>query len=67
VSAVDTTCAGDVFNAALCVALAEERSFDEAIRFATAASSISVTRQGAQTSIPTRCEVDTLLREDENA
>jgi ribokinase len=67
VSAVDTTCAGDVFNAALCVALAEDRSFDEAVRFATAASSISVTRKGAQTSIPTRAEVDTLILKEKMA
>ena len=62
VTAVDTTCAGDVFNAGLCVGLAEGKSLEDAIRFATVASSISVTRKGAQTSIPTREEVEAALQ-----
>lgn len=58
VEAVDTTAAGDVFNGALAVALAEGRTLGAAARFAAAASSIAVTRQGAQRSIPQREEVD---------
>lgn len=58
VSAVDTTAAGDVFNGALTVALAEGLPLLEAARFATHAAALSVTRIGAQSSIPTRCEVD---------
>lgn len=58
VEAVDTTAAGDVFNGALTVALAEERSLTEAVRFACKASAISVTRVGAQSSAPYRIEVD---------
>lgn len=58
---VDTTAAGDIFNGALCVALAEGKSIHDAMSFATAASSISVTRKGAQPSIPTRREVKSLL------
>lgn len=58
VEAVDTTAAGDVFNGALTVALAEERSLAEAVRFACKASAISVTRVGAQSSAPYRIEVD---------
>jgi ribokinase len=57
VNAVDTTAAGDVFNGALCVALAENRSLEEAVRFAIKAASISVTRMGAQASAPFRREV----------
>jgi ribokinase len=61
VEAVDTTAAGDTFNGALAVALAEGRAMPEAIVFANAAAAFSVTRHGAQSSIPTRSEVDTLL------
>lgn len=63
VEAVDTTGAGDTFNGALAVALSEGRPLREAVRFATAASSIAVTRMGAQSSVPMREEVDALLSE----
>ena len=58
VDAVDTTAAGDVYNGALCAALAEGTTLLDALYFATKASAISVTRAGAQPSIPTRNEVD---------
>ena len=58
VAAVDTTAAGDVYNGALCAALAEGKSLRDALTFATKASAISVTRVGAQPSVPTREEVD---------
>jgi ribokinase len=61
VVAKDTTAAGDTFNAALAVALAEDRGIEEALRFANAAAAISVTRMGAQASVPARGEVDALL------
>lgn len=61
-SAVDTTAAGDTFNGALAVALAEGQSMNSALRFANAAAGISITRMGAQASIPTRKEVDDLLQ-----
>jgi len=61
VTARDTTAAGDTFNAALAVALAEDRGTEEALRFANAAAAISVTRAGAQASVPARSEVDDLL------
>ena len=57
VQAIDTTAAGDCFNGAFVVGLAEGMTEEEAIRFATAASSIAVTRKGAQESIPYREEV----------
>jgi ribokinase len=63
VNAVDTTAAGDTFNAALAVALAQGQSLSEAAVFANAAAAISVTRPGAQTSAPTRDEVDAFLAE----
>ena len=58
IQAVDTTAAGDVFNGALVVALSEGRTLPEAVRFACKASAISVTRPGAQNSVPYRTEVD---------
>jgi ribokinase len=61
VTARDTTAAGDTFNAALAVALAEDRGIAEALRFANASAAISVTRMGAQASVPARAEVDALL------
>jgi len=61
----DTTAAGDTFNAALAVSLAEGRAIEEAIPFANAAAAISVTRLGAQASAPSRAEVDEFLAADE--
>jgi ribokinase len=61
VAAVDTTAAGDIFNGAFAVALAEGRDVAGAARFANAAAAISVTRPGAQTSVPSRDEVEELL------
>jgi ribokinase len=65
VAAVDTTAAGDAFNAAFAVALAAGQSEIEAGRFATAAAACSVTRHGAQPSMSTRGEVEDLLRRAE--
>ncbi|GAB3800412.1 ribokinase [Spirosoma humi] len=61
VTAVDTTAAGDCFNGALAVAIAEGRDLPDAVSFACKAASISVTRMGAQASLPYRQEVDTLV------
>ena len=61
VQAVDTTAAGDTFNGALVTAQLEGKPLRDAIRFAHAAAAISVTRSGAQPSIPLRAEVDEFL------
>ncbi|MCM3203782.1 ribokinase [Paenibacillus illinoisensis] len=61
VEAVDTTGAGDTFNAALAVALAEGKPLQESIRFANRAASLSVTKFGAQGGMPTRDEVEESL------
>ena len=61
VEAVDTTAAGDVFNGAFATALAEGRTVPQAARFANAAAALSVTRPGAQNSVPTRARVDRFL------
>ncbi|KKK39083.1 ribokinase [Mesobacillus campisalis] len=58
VEAVDTTGAGDTFNAAFAVALSEGRSLRESIQFANRAASLSVTKFGAQGGMPTRAEVE---------
>ncbi len=52
VTAVDTTAAGDAFNGALAYSLAEDKEIRDAIRFANKAASISVTKMGAQSSLP---------------
>jgi ribokinase len=61
VEAVDSTAAGDTFNAALAIAIAEGAPIPHALRFACAAAAISVTRAGAQVSAPARAEVDAFL------
>jgi ribokinase len=58
VKAVDTTAAGDAWNASFAVALAEGRSRHDAGTFANAAAALSVTRAGAQPGMPTRDEVE---------
>ena len=60
VKAVDTTAAGDTFIGGFAAQLAQGESVDAAIRFAQRAAALSVTRAGAQPSIPTRAEVDAL-------
>ncbi|TKB48127.1 ribokinase [Ferrimonas sediminicola] len=61
VSAIDTTAAGDTFNGGFVTALLEGQSVDDAIRFGQAAAALSVTRLGAQSSIPTREETLALI------
>ena len=55
---VNTTAAGDCFTGALAISLAEGQSLESAIAFANKAASISVTRVGAQPSLPTRADVE---------
>lgn len=57
----DTTAAGDVFNGALAVALAEKKNIYEAVRFANAAAALSVTKLGAQLSAPSRDEIQAFI------
>jgi ribokinase len=61
VAAVDTTAAGDAFNAALAVALTEGRELGAVVRFANATAALACTRRGAQPSLPRRGEVDRLI------
>jgi len=62
VEAVDSVAAGDAFNGALAVALAEGQDIPQAVRMASAAGALAVTKSGAQYSMPTRKEVEALLR-----
>lgn len=62
VDAVDSTAAGDAFNGAFATALVLGKAPAESARFAAAAAAISVTRHGAQPSMPTMAEVQELLR-----
>jgi ribokinase len=61
VQAIDTVGAGDCFNGAFAVALLEGQDPIAAARFASAAAAMSVTRRGAQASMPSRAEVDAFL------
>src|SRR5580658_10071795 len=63
VNAVDTTAAGDEFNAAFAVAISEAASLVDACRFAAHAAALSVTRLGSQASMPSRQEFDRFYRQ----
>lgn len=58
VEAVDTTGAGDTFSAAFCVALSEDKTLEEAVRFGNIAAGLAVTKYGVVESIPYRKEVE---------
>jgi ribokinase len=60
---VDTVAAGDTFCGGLAIAIAEGKSLKDAVQFANAAAALSVTKAGAQASIPVRTEVVNLLRQ----
>lgn len=62
VEVVDTTGAGDAFNAALAVSLAEGRDIVEACNIANAAAALKITKLGAQSGLPTREELEEFLR-----
>ncbi len=62
VDAVDSVAAGDAFNGALAVSLAEGKDLQEAATVASAAGALAVTRTGAQDSMPTRHQVEDLMR-----
>jgi ribokinase len=61
VKVVDTTAAGDAFNGAFAVGLMRGNTVAASARFAAAAAAISVTRRGAQSSLPTESEVLSFL------
>ena len=59
---VDTVAAGDTFCGGLAIAIAEGKTLPDAVQFANAAAALSVTKAGAQASIPGRAEVEALLK-----
>ncbi|MDI3529497.1 MAG: ribokinase [Thermoanaerobacter sp.] len=63
VTAVDTTAAGDSFTGALAVALSEGKNIESAIEFATYVAALTVTKEGAQSSLPYRDEVEKFIKE----
>lgn len=63
VRAVDTTAAGDAFNGAFAVALLQGQSVLDSVRYGCAVAAISVTRAGAQPSMPSRAETQRFLKE----
>ncbi len=65
IKAVDTTAAGDTFNAAICARLCRGENLAKSIAFANAAAAITVSRKGALLSIPTEAEAVSLLSEHE--
>ncbi|WP_047154652.1 ribokinase [Aneurinibacillus tyrosinisolvens] len=67
VEVMDTTGAGDTFNGALAVMLAEGKSLEEATKYAVAASALSVTRFGAQSGMPTKDQVDNFIQQMERS
>ena len=67
VQAVDTTAAGDAFNGAFAVALLNGQDPLESASWASAVAAISVTRPGAQASMPTALEVDRFLEDTRSA
>ena len=66
VNAVDSTAAGDAFAGGYAVALAEEYKTEEAIRYGQQAAALSVTKMGAQPSLPTRTEINKFPFPDED-
>ncbi len=64
---VDSVGAGDAFGAALAVSLTEGLPLREAVEWGCAAGAIAVTKEGAQTAMPTRAEVEALLAESDEA
>jgi ribokinase len=67
VPVVDTTAAGDAFNGAFASALMSGMDLLQAVRYATAAGAVSVTRAGAQPAMPTAAEVEKVLAENQRA
>jgi ribokinase len=67
VKAVDTTAAGDAFNGAFATAMVRGSGAVASVKFAAAVAAISVTRHGAQPSMPTQAEVEAFLRDAKTA
>lgn len=65
VKAVDTTAAGDTFNAALITAIGQGKKLEDALIYANAAGGLATTKMGAQSSLPTRVEVDGFIKKNQ--
>ena len=65
VTAVDSTAAGDAFSGALACGIAQGQTFFQAAQTASAVAALSVTRLGAQPSLPTKAELDEFLKQQQ--
>ena len=66
VNAIDTTGAGDAFNGGFVMALSEGRNLFEALRYGNATGALSVTKLGTAPAMPTRDEIDAMVKENYN-
>lgn len=62
VKVVDTTAAGDSFSGAVALALSKGKTIDEAVDFGNIVGTLTVTKKGAQTSLPTMADVDLFIK-----
>ncbi len=67
VEAIDTTGAGDAFNGALAVAIAEDRPLEDAVRRAVTAGALATTKVGAREGMPTAAELAAALGDESGA
>ncbi|MCF8884823.1 MAG: PfkB family carbohydrate kinase, partial [Aigarchaeota archaeon] len=66
VDVVDTTGAGDAFNAGLAVALSQGHTIEEAVKWANACAALKITKIGAQSGLPDKYELEEFLRKNQN-
>jgi len=66
VNAIDTTGAGDAFNGGFVMALSEGKDLFEALRYGNATGALSVTKLGTAPAMPTRAEIDAMVKENYN-
>lgn len=66
VKAIDTTAAGDTFNGALLIAMGDGKGLEDALDYANAAGALAATKMGAQSSLPTKGEVEDFIKKNQH-